>query len=417
MDKEAEAKQLPLWTVSLLIAGSTIGAGILGLPVKTGLAGFVPSLTGISLGWLFMFISGWVIAERFIRCEKDSDDLPTVFQKAFGPVGKYVAITGYLINYYGIMVAYLCASIAVVKYVFPVQQLPNWTYLMIFFIPATVLTLFGLKYILKANAFFMFLLGASFLLMLIMTSRHIEVKRLTYTDWAFLPSAMPLIITAFVYHNIIPSVCRRLEGQPKTIWKAMLIGTLIPLVVNILWTLVILGALPLDGEGSGNILYAYEHNNPGTLPLATNLKSKLITTSGMVFSLAAIFTSYVSVAIGLKGFFKDIISPLKLKVSNQWAKALTFLPPLAVALIYPDLFLSALNISGGVGVVMIFGILPSLMLITASKRVWKRILGRILLAFSIIIMLLEIAQEIGWLDIKPNVEIWNQNNSVTVKPN
>jgi tyrosine-specific transport protein len=216
---------------------------------------------------------------------------------------------------------------------------------------------------------------------------------------------MPLILTAFVYHNIIPSFCVKLKNDHKSIRKALLIGTLIPLAINLLWTFAVIGALPLDGE-TGSLVSAFKKNQPATVPLSEYLKSEYITGAGMVFSLAAIFTSYVSIAHGLGKFFKDLTSGIKHdggKIGNIF---LTFGPPLIVALIYPDFFLKALDLAGGVGVVLIFGILPSLMLIRRKKTALRITIGIVLLIIFIIFMALELGQEMGLFKVSAETENW-----------
>lgn len=48
---------------TLLITGSCVGAGMLGLPILTGLSGFAPSLVMFVLVWLFMTITGLLLVE------------------------------------------------------------------------------------------------------------------------------------------------------------------------------------------------------------------------------------------------------------------------------------------------------------------------------------------------------------------
>ena len=47
----------------LLIAGSCIGAGMLGLPIVTGISGFLPSLALFFCGWLFMTATALLLVE------------------------------------------------------------------------------------------------------------------------------------------------------------------------------------------------------------------------------------------------------------------------------------------------------------------------------------------------------------------
>ena len=87
------------------------------------------------------------------------------------------------------------------------------------------------------------------------------------------------------------------------------LGTTIACFINLLWVIVVIGALPMTStKGGESLLYAFLHNQPATVPLASLLKSKIITIAGMLFSFCAIFTSFVSVVIGLRGFLRDFIS-------------------------------------------------------------------------------------------------------------
>ena len=52
----------------------------------------------------------------------------------------------------------------------------------------------------------MVLLWISFAIIVFMTGTHVEPERLAYADWKFLPIAVPIIITAFHFHNLIPHV-------------------------------------------------------------------------------------------------------------------------------------------------------------------------------------------------------------------
>ena len=64
-----DMKQIPslrILTVSLLVTGTTVGAGILALPVQTGLAGAFPSLIAIVLMWGLMLLTGRILAQRLI---------------------------------------------------------------------------------------------------------------------------------------------------------------------------------------------------------------------------------------------------------------------------------------------------------------------------------------------------------------
>jgi tyrosine-specific transport protein len=87
---------------------------------------------------------------------------------------------------------------------------------------------------------------------------------------------------------------------------------------------------------------------------------------------------------------------------------LTFGPPLMVALFYPGLFLKMLNLVGGLGIMLLFGLLPGVILLTWKQDNKKsRRFAALLLCFVFLLLIaLECAQEIGLLQIHPQVEYW-----------
>ncbi|MCF7791844.1 MAG: hypothetical protein K9M56_07590 [Victivallales bacterium] len=402
--------------LALLITGATVGAGVLGLPVQTGLSGALPSSVGILSAWAVMTLTAIVIAERFKRSENSILDYPTLFKKDFGIVGKYLAIFGYLINYYGIMVAYLCGSAAILAFLIPVNINQN-IYILVFFIPTAMIAIFGLSYVVKANKLFMLILGISFLLLLALVAHRIHPKHYLYTDWSFLIPATPVILTTFLFHNIIPPICRNLNYNRRKIWTTIVLGTSLSCIIVLIWNFVSIGAIPMGGKGEGNLLYAYLNGEPATVPLAAGLHARKITTTGMIFSLCAIFTSFISVSMGLKGFIRDfVVSTFKL--DNQKLNLfLTFGPSLAVAILYPSLFLDALDIAGGVGGVIIFGIFPALLLIKYSRKFTsvKAICGIILFIVLLFLIFLDLALEFNFVKVEPKIEKQYSNTAILNK--
>jgi len=395
-------------TVVLLITGTTVGAGMLGLPIKTGLSGLLPSILGMIVVWGLMLSTAWILTSRIIASDHTTSDLPTLFQQELGTSGKWLSIIGYLTIFYGLLVAYLSGASSILV---NLVQLPlaRQVWIIIFFIVATGIIFFGLDLVRKGNAAIMTVLGISFVFLLIKTGQNLNPRHLTYTDWHFIPSALPIIVCAFAFHAIIPTVCRSLKWQSRACWQALLIGTLLALSLNALWVVVVIGALPLAGQGQENILAAFHDNLPATVPLSMAFHSEVITTAGMFFSLAAIITSYFGVGIAFMGFFRDLIYSFGKKSNRLKEALLTFGPPFLVALVYPNLFLKALDVVGGLGLLLVFGFLPGLMLIKPKRKpgIWQRLGGYTMLCLFGLLIFLELFQELGWLQIHPNIEYWH----------
>lgn len=96
-------------SATLLIAGTCIGAGMLALPLVTGLAGFWPAMAVNSLCWLFMLCTGLLFLETTLWME-DGANVLSMAERFFGVSGKVVAGVAFLFLYYCLMVAYLAGA-------------------------------------------------------------------------------------------------------------------------------------------------------------------------------------------------------------------------------------------------------------------------------------------------------------------
>ena len=102
-----------------------------------------------------------------------------------------------------------------------------------------------------------------------------------------------------------------------------------------------------------------------------------------------------------------------LHIKNKYLVVIfSFGPPLVIGMIYPDIFLQSLDVVGGVGIVVLFGILPSIIAIMKAKRLFTRILCLLIFLLFVGFLGLEIMQECGVLNIHPDVEHWETMQSL-----
>ncbi len=392
-------------TMGFMVAGNLIGAGILGLPVNLGLAGLWPALLGNGLVCLLMYSTACILAGQKSLTESKTADYPTLFQKELGAGGKWVAVAGNLLILYGLLTAYLGGAGQALASMFPLA--PPLVFTLLFWGAASGLTLFGMEILRQGNALLMTLLLVSFTALVVFCLQKADVSRLASHDWGFAPATLPILVTAFNFHNLIPTLCRSVEHDHQAVRRAMALGILLGLAMNVVWITAVTAALPLSGNGGVSILSAFQQNQPATVPLAALLHSNVFSVIALVFTLLAITTSYMTTGTALTSFLTDLAGSWSRRPGHGLVAALCFGPPLAVALTYPDLFLTALNVVGGVGIGLIFGVLPALVCIRQSRSRMLTAAGwALLLAFGTV-LLLEIGQELGMLQIHPSVEHWN----------
>lgn len=400
-------RYLPL-AVCFLIVGNLIGAGILALPINTGLAGLLPSLIGMIILGGAMFFSAIVLSREASQAQLTTFNYPSLYHKYLGALGKWIAILANMLILYGLLVAYLTGGATILSNLFHIPASLNWLLMIIIFILLTGLALSKTHFILKYNALIMIVLFICFAAITLQAERYIHLSHYRFHDWKFLPAAAPIIVTAFHFHNIIPNVCRSLNWRMPVIWKTIFAGMFIGFLINALWIQVGIGVLPLDNSATG-LITAFEKNLPSTVPLDQIINTPFFLIASLIFALLAIATSYLANGLGLLGFVEDMtINHLHIK-NRLLANFLTFGPPLLISLIYPDIFLQAINLVGGVGIVILFGILPGIIFIIKSSTPGRKILGIIMLVIFTFCLVFEIGQETGLLKIKPEIEHWEPN--------
>jgi len=165
-----------------------------------------------------------------------------------------------------------------------------------------------------------------------------------------------------------------LEWDIKAVRKSMGIGMLIGFFMNLIWVAVGIGVLPL-ALGEHSIVYAFEHGLPATIPISKILQIPAFSIFATIFALVAICTSYVANGMGLMDFNRDLLSNTFGK-SGKWLLVfLTFIPPLLITIFFPNVFLNAIGVVGGVGIAVLFGILPAVVFFIKSKSSKGKILA------------------------------------------
>src|SRR5215216_1680285 len=123
----------------LLVAGTTIGAGMLALPIVTGFAGFWPSTVLFIIYWLYMTFTAFLMLEVNLWMEEHTN-LITMAKRTLGRSGQVISWLIYLFLLYTLTTAYLAGGGPIFIEAFETitdWQLPSWTN------PFPLLILFG----------------------------------------------------------------------------------------------------------------------------------------------------------------------------------------------------------------------------------------------------------------------------------
>lgn len=386
----------------LLVSGTTIGVGMLGLPVTTGFAGFFPSILLFILTWLMMLLTGIYFVDINLSIPGETN-LTTMAKRTLGSWGEVLGWIVYMLLLYSLMAAYIAASaplfIKAFKAIFGCTLSEPLSKFMLPIVFGGFIYL-GTRGVDVINRLLMLGLVASYFVLIVFLPGYIDLNLLEHVEWGPFIYAAPVVITAFGYHIIIPSLTTYLHHDRKALLACVIGGSLIALLVNLIWQFLVLGVVPL--QGPDGLARAWYMGVSATGPLAKVVESPLIATGAYLFAFFAIVTSFLGVALSLSDFLMDGLKIKKTWEGRLFAICLTFIPPIIFVFSYERGFVVALEYAGAfVAILLVF--LPSAMAWTIDKpKFYKSSLGRITLcttfAFSIFVVIVNLLIHWGFFD-------------------
>ncbi len=375
---------------SLLIAGCCIGAGMLGIPVVTAQAGFYPSLLFFIVAWAFMALAGVLLSKIVLSFNTPDIHLVSMAEKSFGRIGKILAWLLFTFLFYAIMTAYVIAASVLIS---DFTGISFYASSLILVVGMFLAIARGVSLVDSINRYLLFGMLACYFLLVAFGINQVQLEGLTRADYNAAWVSLPLLMICFGFHNLIPSLVTYLKRDEKALKRAILSGSLIALVIYLLWEFVILGLVPeakisewIDAEKKGELV---------TQVLADTVGSKSVVVFSRGFAFLAIATSFLPVAYSFLDFLRDGLCEVHKTASNKTLALAVLIPPLALSLSDPHIFLEALDFAGGVCTMGIFGILPALM--AAKWGVVKPYFWLPVLAGSIFVFCIELAHQLGYL--------------------
>jgi len=359
-----------------LVAGCTVGAGIIALPVRTMSAGFLPTSISLVTCWLYMVLTSLLLVEMNLWWGPGAN-LVTMVQKTLGKTVRIIAIVVYCLSYVAMLTAYVSGGANLAGPLLSAfgQNLHPAIVAALFATVLGTVVHMGVRQTERLNTVMQVLAFFSFMCLLALGSGFMQTPDLSFAQWGQVVPALPIMVVAFTFHNVVPSLVTFL-GTGKLVMQAIVIGSFIPLVLYLVWQSTILGTLQ-----SGTTFSSASHVVQEMLMAAGGgLSAHLYFFFAQVFSLFAVAGSFLVVSLGCHDFLTDLIFSASSLTSNttQWNKmliskpwirrllplVLVVVPPLLLAVACPvSIFVPALEFAGTLRL-LLFGILPAVM-------VWK----------------------------------------------
>ncbi|MGY6772499.1 aromatic amino acid transporter [Gallibacterium sp. ZY190522] len=331
---------------ALIVAGTTIGAGMLAMPITSAEMGFGYTLLLLFILWALLSYSALLFVEVYQKAERKDAGIATLAEQHFGMVGRVLATLSLVIFMYAILTVYsLGGGDLFAPFLTIFGEHASTAAIISFVVILAIAVTIGtnavdgftrLLFLIKLVAFALVL----FLMLPKVTAENLGALPLNYF---LIISASPVFFTSFGFHVVIPSINNYLDGDIRRLRIAIIGGTAIPLVAYIVWQMATHGVF----EQSQFVQIIRDDPTLNGLVNATYKAtgSDLISGAVRTFSTLALITSFLGVSLALVDCLDDLLKRVHITANRFTLSLLTFVPTLLFALFYRD-FLAVLTYAG-----------------------------------------------------------------------
>ncbi|MCW8327374.1 tyrosine transporter TyrP [Photobacterium sp. SDRW27] len=350
---------------TLIIAGTTIGAGMLALPLASAGLGFATATVTMFGIWALMIYTALLMLEVHQHADQNAT-LHTLAHQLLGRKGQIIASFAMMFLFYSLCSAYIAGGGAQLN-----DKLNNWigldvnpqTGTIIFTLMIASVVSVGTHSVDIVNRVLFALKVVALAIMLGLLVPHVQGGHLVDmpVQKGLLLSALPVVFTSFGFHGSIPSIVRYVGLDIKALRKIMVIGSAVPLMIYVLWQVASQGVLSQPDLMASTTLGAF------IATLSNMLHNPMVSQSVSIFADLALMTSFLGVSLGLFDFLSDTLNRGSQTKGRIQTALVTFLPPLCFALFYPQGFIMALGYAA-IALVILAIFLPVAMVKAQRKQ-------------------------------------------------
>lgn len=318
-----------IYAISALV-GATIGAGIFGLPFAAVKSGFMPAVMLLIALGIITLVTNLMFAEVSLRTKKRGR-MVCYCEKYFGKSGKVAATLIALFSLYSSILAYIIVGGIFLSSIFSKTfGGDEFSYGTIIFIFVSAGIYMSLKLINVIELAMVVLLFAAIFGIMFKGMYFVDAGNLfTYNiSQSFFPFGVILFSLGAL--SVIPEFEHIIKKKQARIKSAIVFGTLIPVIIYILFMAVVVG---VTGQNT-------------TEDALTGLNIAIgdgVIALGLIFGVIAIVTSYLIIGINLKEIFWYDFG---LSEKKSWA--LTCFVPFAVFALGIRDFITVVSITGSI---------------------------------------------------------------------
>lgn len=338
-DKIGDSMNKKFWVATFTLTGSIIGAGILGLPYVFAKSGFLVGLFWLLFfGALLIFVN-LALGEVMLRT-RGIHQLSGYANKYLGKWGQRIMFSAMVFGVYSALLAYLIGEGESISKIIP-GNIPPIIFGIMFWLVMTLLLKEGMKGLKKVEMWGV--IGIILIVLGIFIKFIPSINPTNLIVWNSASFTVPIgvVMFALLGFTSIPELKREIKGNEKLLKRAIIVGTLIPVVLYILFSVVFIGVL------GKNV------NEVATLslgPFAT------------ILGIFTMLTSYFVLSFSLRSTFKyDMKTP-------KWSTFLfSSIIPLVLYVLVTKFNIMGFALVLGLGGVVSGGITGILILLMAKK--------------------------------------------------
>lgn len=351
LEAHMKAGRTPILGGTMLVAGTAIGAGMLGLPMISAGMWFFWSTVLLIVSWFFMYRSSQALLEVNLHFEP-GHSFHTLVKTLLGK--GWTTLNGISVAFvlYTLVYAYVSGGGSVVQHILtPILETPPPRFFTSLFFG--LLLAAGIWWSSRAvDRLSVLLMGGMVFTLLFSTSGMLAQLRLdilTDTEggggkFIFIWCAVSTYLTSFCFHASVPSLVKYMGKDGNAINTCLRYGTITALVCYFIWIMAADGVIQRQdykeiiqaGGNVGNLLAAAGES------LGTGLILRFLE----AFSLMAVATSFLGAGLGLFDYMADLCNFDDSRLGRTKTMLVTLVPPMICGLIWPDGFLPAIGWAG-----------------------------------------------------------------------
>ncbi|MQL46594.1 tyrosine transporter TyrP [Photorhabdus khanii] len=344
-----------------IVAGTTIGAGMLAMPLAAAGVGFGTTFVMLVALWVLMSYTALLLVEVYQYSPADTG-LGTVAKRYLGRGGQWLTGFSMLFLMYALTTAYISGAGELLA-----GSLSSWLDrpipvsfgILIFTVVAGCVVTIGTQSVDMINRLLFTAKIVFLVIMLAVMMPHINNTNLLSMplEQGLVLSAIPVVFTSFGFHGSVPSIVSYMGGDTRKLRKIFVIGSAIPLTAYILWQLATLGAI--SSHTFVGILAEQAGLNGLLQAVRDVVATPRVELAVRLFADLALATSFLGVSLGLFDYMTDLFKRRNNATGRLQTGVITFVPPLLCALYYPN-FVMALTFAA-VALSILALLLPSML--------------------------------------------------------